>query len=47
MRRVSNAFQTSSLKKVRGLKCFEGVKSLNERGNLRLITGLCDNGFFM
>jgi hypothetical protein len=25
----------SSWKNVRGLKCFEGVKSLNERGNFR------------
>ena len=32
VRRVSRAFQTISRKKVRGLKCLAGVKSLNERG---------------
>ena len=35
VRGVSQAFQISSRKNVRGLKCFDGVKSLNERGNLR------------
>jgi hypothetical protein len=46
MRRVSNAFQTSSWKNVRGLKCFDGVKSLNERGNLRRGGAeRCETGF--
>jgi hypothetical protein len=31
---VNQAFSTSSRKKVRGLKCFAGVSSLNERGSL-------------
>jgi hypothetical protein len=35
VRFVNHAFQMSSWKKVRGLKCFAGVKSLNERGNRR------------
>ena len=35
VRGVSQAFQISSWKKVRGLKCLDGVKSLNERGNRR------------
>src|SRR2546422_642577 len=33
VRRVSKAFQTISRKKVRGLKCLAGVKSLKERGS--------------
>jgi hypothetical protein len=33
VRRVSRAFQTISRKKVRGLKCLAGVRSLNERGS--------------
>ena len=46
MRRVSSAFQTSSRKNVRGLKCLDGVKSLNERGNLRRGgAGRCETGF--
>ena len=35
VRLVSRTFQTISLKNVRGLKCLLGVKSLNDRGNLR------------
>ena len=35
VRGVNQPFQTSSWKKVRGLKCFAGVKSLNDRGSLR------------
>jgi hypothetical protein len=35
MRGVISSFQTSSRKNVRGLKCLDGVKSLNERGNFR------------
>ena len=46
MRGVSSAFQTSSRKNVRGLKCFAGVKSLNERGSLRRGgTGRLADGF--
>ena len=30
---TSKAFQTISRKKVRGLKCLAGVKSLNDRGS--------------
>ena len=45
MRRVSRVFQTISWKNVRGLKCFDGVRSLKERGNLRLSTGLDETGF--
>jgi hypothetical protein len=38
----------SSWKNVRGLKCFDGVKSLNERGNRRRGgTGRCVTGFVM
>ena len=48
VRGVNHAFQISSWKKVRGLKCFDGVKSLNERGNLRRGgTGRCGTGFVM
>src|SRR5271167_3078566 len=35
VRGVSKAFQTNSRKNVAGLKCFAGVKSLNERGSFR------------
>ncbi len=46
MRRVSSAFQINSRKNVRGLKCLDGVKSLNERGNLRRGgAGRCETGF--
>ena len=45
MRRVSRVFHTISWKNVRGLKCFDGVRSLKERGNLRLSTGLDETGF--
>src|ERR1035441_7272203 len=33
VRLVNKAFQIISRKNVRGLKCFAGVKSLNERGS--------------
>src|ERR1035438_2153892 len=47
-RGVSSAFQTSSRKNVRGLKCFDGVKSLKERGNLRRGgAGRVETGFFI
>jgi len=46
VRGVSRAFQISSRKNVRGLKCFDGVKSLKERGNRRRgNAGRCENGF--
>jgi len=46
VRRVSRAFQTISWKKVRGLKCFAGVKSLKERGRVaRGKGGRYDLGF--
>src|ERR1700690_2520123 len=46
IRRVSSAFQISSRKNVRGLKCFDGVKSLKERGNFRRGgAGRCETGF--
>jgi hypothetical protein len=48
VRGVSHAFQISSWKNVRGLKCFDGVKSLNERGKRRRGgTGRCGTGFVM
>jgi hypothetical protein len=46
VRGVNRAFQTISRKNVRGLKCRDGVKSLNERGNRRGGDGgRCENGF--
>jgi hypothetical protein len=48
VRGVSHAFQMSSWKNVRGLKCCAGVKSLNERGSRRRGgTGRCGTGFVM
>src|ERR1039458_4933481 len=48
MRGVSSAFQTSSRKNVRGLKCLDGVKSLKERGILRRGgAGRGEIGFFI
>ena len=46
-RGVSRAFQTSSRKNVAGLKCFAGVKSLNERGSFRRGTFLAKTGLFI
>ena len=39
------ALQDQLLKKVRGLKCFAGVKSLNERGSFRRGAGRLDFSF--
>src|SRR5208282_6084678 len=47
VRRVSSAFQTSSRKNVRGLKCFDGVKSLNERGSRRRGAAECGGTGFV
>jgi hypothetical protein len=48
VRRVSSAFQIISRKNVRGLKCFDGVKSLNERGSLRRgAAGRGETGFII
>ena len=44
-RGVNQPFKISSWKKVRGLKCFAGVKSLNERGSFRRGAGRLDFSF--
>ena len=45
VRLVRSAFQTISLKNVRGLKCLLGVKSLKDRGNRR--RGRCVECFWL